>query len=308
MIGSVGTVALVVGLGGHGSAGAAPGPVMPDGGLQEALANFIAAPDSVRGGNDWSCKPTGKHPNPVILMHGSLLNAGTNFVRLAPRLKSAGYCVYAFNFGMTATSAGRLGGLGPIRASAQQLASFVGRVRGATGAAKVDIVGHSQGGNVPIWWMKKMGGAAHVAHYVGWAPSSHGTTFNGLFTLIHSLDTAGFTVGLARNLQFTGMLDQMTFSPYTKELWADGDRVPSGPRYTTVISDHDKVVTPYQTQRLRGEDVNNIVLQDRCPANPTGHTFMFLDGQTIDVTMNALADGPADYQPACGDYSPIPAL
>ncbi|MGC5028120.1 esterase/lipase family protein [Tsukamurella sp. DT100] len=312
MIGSVGAIAVAVAvatsLGGTGIASAAPVPVMPDGGLQEALLNFAAAPDSVRGANDWTCMPNKKHPNPVILLHGTLLNAGANFVRLAPRLRSAGYCAYAFNFGMTTTSAGRLGGLGPITTSAKQLESFVGRVRTATGAPKVDIVGHSQGGNVPMWWMKKLGGAAQVAHYVGWAPSSHGTTFNGLFTLAQALDTSGFSVGLARSLQFTGMLEQMTTSTYTKELWADGDQVPPGPRYTTVITTHDAVVTPYQSQRLRGADVNNIILQERCPADPTGHTFMFLDGPTIDLTMNALADGPDNYQPRCGDYSPIPAL
>ena len=209
---------------------------------------------------------------------------------------------------MTPTSAGRFGGLAPITESAQQLKSFVARVRAATGARKVDIVGHSQGGNVPMWWMKKMGGASQVAHYVGWAPSSHGTDFNGIFSLIRSLDRAGITLTAAQTLHFSGMTDQMAGSSYTSELWANGDEAPAGPRYTTVISDHDKVVTPYTSQRLRGGDVNNILLQERCPENPTGHTFMFLDGPTIDITLNALADGPADFRPQCSDYSPIPAL
>ncbi|MGV7904273.1 hypothetical protein PJN93_31150, partial [Mycobacterium kansasii] len=47
VIGSVGAIAVAVAtsLGGTGIASAAPVPVMPDGGLQEALLNFAAAPD-----------------------------------------------------------------------------------------------------------------------------------------------------------------------------------------------------------------------------------------------------------------------
>ena len=69
------------------------------------------------------------------------------------------------------------------RASAQQLSSFVNRVLAATGASKVDLVGHSQGGMMPRYYIKFLGGAAKVHTLVGLAPSNHGTTLNGLFTL-----------------------------------------------------------------------------------------------------------------------------
>jgi triacylglycerol esterase/lipase EstA (alpha/beta hydrolase family) len=52
-------------------------------------------------------------------------------------LKAKGYCVFALDYGERGT--------GPIEDSAAALRDFVGRVLAATGAAKVSLVGHSQG-------------------------------------------------------------------------------------------------------------------------------------------------------------------
>lgn len=277
---------------------------IPEGGLVLAGYNYVAAPNSLAGGNDWSCKPTAAHPNPVILLPGTFANIGANFVRLSPRLKNNGYCVFGFTHGLSAASLGRLGGLAPLKTAAAELDAFVERVQTATGAAKVDIVGHSGGGNAPIWYIKKMGGASEVAHYVGWAPSSRGTNVNGLVDLGKSLGLLGFVTGLADVLQFPGVIDQTYTSDYTKELWADGNQVPAGPKYTVIATKRDFVVTPYTSQALSGPGVNNIVLQDKCPWDQAGHVGVFLDGPTLEMTLNALADGPANFQPRCRDYGP----
>lgn len=290
------------------SATPAQAATIPEGGLAESLANYAFAPSKVRGANDFTCKPSAEHPNPVVLVPGTFTNMGSSFVKMAPRLKNAGYCVYSLNYGMTPASFGRVGGLGHIKASAQELATFVGKVRASTGAAKVDIVGHSQGGSVPMWWMKKMGGAGQVAHYVGWAPSSHGTSLSGIVNLGHALNLMGFVTGLSEFGQFPGAIDQTYSSQYTKDLWADGNRVPTGPKYTVVMTKYDKVVTPYHTQALEGDDVNNVLLQERCPTDQTGHSFMFLDNPTLQLTMNALQDGPKSFRPECRGFSPIPQL
>ncbi|WP_051965762.1 cytosine permease [Kitasatospora mediocidica] len=78
-------------------------------------------------------------------------------------------CVFALDYGLvtgvTSAGGGRLlplGGLGPIADSAVQLGRFVDLVRGATGAAKVDIVGHSQGGMLPNYYLKFLGGAGRA--------------------------------------------------------------------------------------------------------------------------------------------------
>lgn len=154
--------------------------------------------------------------------------------------------------------------------------------------------------------MKKMGGASQVDRYIGWAPSSHGTSLSGIVHLGHTLNLMGFATGLAQFGQFPGAVDQTYSSAYTQELWADGNRVPDGPKYTVIMTKYDKVVTPYNTQKLEGGDVNNVLLQDRCPTDSTGHTFMYLDSPTIDLTLNALKDGPKNFQPRCADFSPVP--
>jgi len=277
---------------------------LPEGGLPEAVYSYVATPDQVPGANDWSCRPTAARPNPVVLLPGTFFNLGSNFVKLSPRLKNNGFCVFALNYGHTALSLGRVGGLAPITSSAAELDAFVDEVRAATGAAKVDVVGHSQGGNVPLWWMLKLGGAAEVAHYVGWGPSSHGTTLNGLSTLLDTLNLAGFATGLGNALQFPGVLDQRTTSDYTKQLWSAGPTVPNGPKYTVITSRYDIVVTPPSSQALDGNNVNNVLLQDRCPFDVTGHIGHAFDDPTMQLTLNALTDGPNDFQPRCTGFGP----
>jgi triacylglycerol esterase/lipase EstA (alpha/beta hydrolase family) len=275
---------------------------IPEGGLALAAYNYVAAPNALAGGNDWTCQPTAAHPNPVILLPGTFANIGANFVKLSPRLKNNGYCVFGFTHGLSAASLGRVGGLAPLKTAAAELDAFVERVQAATGAEKVDIVGHSGGGNAPMWYIKKLGGASEVAHYVGWAPSSHGTTLNGIATLADSLGLLGFVTGVANLLQFPGVLDQTYASDYTKELWADSNSVPAGPKYTVIATRNDFVVTPYTSQALTGPNVTNIVLQDKCPWDQAGHVGLFNDGPTMQLTLNALNDGPASFQPQCWDF------
>ncbi|WP_109505324.1 esterase/lipase family protein [Nocardioides speluncae] len=291
------TVALAV-----GTSPAAQAAPLPEGGLIEAGYNYAFAPNALRGGNDWDCQPTAAHPNPVILLPGTFANIGANFVKLSPRLKNNGYCVFGFTHGLNAASLGRVGGLAPLKTAAAELDAFVERVQAATGADKVDIVGHSGGGNAPMWYIKKLGGASEVAHYVGWAPSSHGTTLNGLATLADTLGLLGFVTGVANLLQFPGATDQTYASDYTRELWADGNQVPAGPKYTVIYTKQDRVVTPYTSQVLEGPGVTNILLQDKCPWDQAGHVGVFNDGPTMQLTLNALSDGPASFQPQCRDF------
>jgi len=112
---------------------------------------------------------------------------GRRLQRAVPLLADNGYCVFAANFG--GTPGNLLQGTGDITQSAAELASFVTQVLAATGASKVDLVGHSQGGMMPRYYLKFLGGAPKVQTLVGLAPSNHGTTLDGLATLTDELAT-----------------------------------------------------------------------------------------------------------------------
>jgi triacylglycerol esterase/lipase EstA (alpha/beta hydrolase family) len=233
-----------------------------------AAASADSAPTS--GWNDFSCRPSAQHPRPVVLVHGTFANGTDNWLAFAPYLEARGYCVFSFDYGMLPGES-LIGGLGPIADSAQQLSAFTDRVLGATHAAKVDIVGHSQGGMMPRYYLKFLGGAAKVNTLVGLAPDNHGTTLNGLTELLP------YFPGASDFFQSTlpGLADQIAGSPFLQKLNAGGDTVP-GVHYTVISTIYDEVVTPYTSQALSGPNVHNVVLQNLCPVDVSEHVAIGL--------------------------------
>jgi len=232
------------------------------------------------GANDFSCRPAAAHPSPVVLVHGTFEGAADNWATMSPQLKAAGYCVFALDYGDRAT--------GDIPTSAGQLQRFVNAVLAATGARKVSIVGHSQGGMMPRWYIKFLGGAKVVDDLVGLAPSNHGTTSPGAF-----VTGATFCEACAQ---------QMAGSSFLQTLNA-GDETPGSVSYTVLETRYDEVVTPYTSAFLAGgANTANVLLQDACPAHVIDHHEMPNDPLALAWTLKALGrPGPADPQdpPPC---------
>jgi pimeloyl-ACP methyl ester carboxylesterase len=224
------------------------------------------------GANDWSCKPTRAHPRPVVLVHGTFLDMAGDWQALSPLLVDHGYCVFALNYG-SSNGSGAVGidATGPIPASAEELGAFVDRVLAATGAGKVDLVGHSQGGMMPRYYLRFLGGAAKVGTLVGLAPSNHGTTADGLFTLGSLVPGADSFAGLCRACE-----EQAAGSPLLSKLNAGSETV-GNVRYTVIESRNDEVVTPYTSAFLTGRRVTNVLLQQQCPLDQGEHLSMPYD-------------------------------
>ena len=235
-----------------------------------AAAQALAAP-GVPGANDWSCKPSSAHPRPVVLVHGTFANGSVNWLTMAPALAANGYCVFALTYGAQ-PGVPVLRAIAPVADSAQQLSTFVDGVLAATGTGQVDIVGHSQGGMMPRYYMKFDGGAAKVHTLVALAPSNHGTTLDGLTTLAQSYPGAVAVVGSL----CPACTDQITGSAALTQLNAGGDTLP-GVTYWVIATRYDEVVTPYQSQFLSGPNVHNVLVQDLCPANAPDHVLMATD-------------------------------
>lgn len=288
-----------------GAAGATAGPYPIGTAFTGYLQEIVNPTSSPPGVNVWSCRPSARHPDPVILLPGTLYDVAESWQALGPMLADAGYCVFGLNYGptlLTTLSGGRVWSVGAIATSAAQLGAFVQRVRAATGAAKVDLVGWSQGGMMPRWYLKFDGGAPFVHDLVGLAPSNHGTTLAGLFALID----AGTTFGLPAPLtlaQCPACTEQQAGSLFLQQLNAGGDTVP-GVRYTVIESVYDEVVTPYQSAFLSGPDVTNITLQDQCPADHADHLAMPYDTAALQDVLHALAGNPT-LPVACGLDLPV---
>ena len=100
---------------------------------------------------------------------------GENWSYISPLLAARGYCVFALTYGLDPRLP-LFGGVIPIEQSAVELGALVDRVLAATGAAKVDLVGHSEGTFMPQYWLKFLGGAGKVNRYVAMTPPYQGTT------------------------------------------------------------------------------------------------------------------------------------
>ncbi|MCX7619321.1 MAG: alpha/beta fold hydrolase [Acidimicrobiales bacterium] len=276
---------------------------LPVGGLNEAISATMFSPKQVPGANDWNCKPTAVHPRPVVLVHGTFENMGFNWATLSPMLKNAGYCVFALNYGYNLLSLDqRFSGLDDIAKSADQLRAFVDRVLAVTGATKVDIVGHSQGGMMPNYYIKRLGGASKVNMLVGLAPSNHGTTLSGIQTLGKQLGLlTGFNT-LAM-LAAPSLVQQQVGSSFQNALFADGDTVP-GVKYVVIATKKDLIVTPYTNAFLSGSNVRNITIQDQCPTNNVGHIGLNYDSPTMQNVLNVLGPNVPNFRAVCTNFGP----
>ncbi|MFE3852164.1 esterase/lipase family protein [Streptomyces griseorubiginosus] len=231
-------------------------------------AQAATAPSA--GWNDWSCKPSAAHPRPVVLVHGTFANSVDNWLALAPYLENRGYCLFSFDYGQL-SGVPLIYGLGPIDKSAEQLKTFVDKVLAATGATETDLVGHSQGGLMPRYYLKFLGGAAKVNALVGIAPDNHGTTLSGLTNLLPYFPGVGDFL----STNTPALADQVVGSAFLTKLNAGGDTVP-GVKYTVLATRYDEVVTPYQSQFLSGSGVHNVLLQDLCPLDLSEHVAIGL--------------------------------
>jgi triacylglycerol esterase/lipase EstA (alpha/beta hydrolase family) len=221
-----------------------------------------------------------------VLLHGLGGNGPGNFAYLGPYLASAGFCVFASTYGEGVPGI-PVGGLTPIPQSATEIAAFIHQVLAATGAAKADLVGHSEGGFQALYGPKFVPGeAGSIASVVALAPPTHGTTFANLVTI-------GDDLGLSP------VADAIIASgcPACTELITGSDLVASlntglvaqqGIDYTIIASTHDELVTPYGTEFVKEHGVDNETVQNLCPLDPVGHIGLAYDPDVARLVRNAL--------------------
>lgn len=267
-----------------------------------------------------ACSSPGKLP--IILVHGTWENMYTNWAAASPLLKNAGFCLYTFNYGGNINDV--FNGTGPIAKSADQLAGFVDAVRAATGSEQVDLLGHSQGGLMPRYYVKfgnswtggyYGAGVSKIRNFVSLSPSNHGTTLSGLADL-------GSMLGLIPTIAKVqpAAIDQTIGSPFNVKLATCPGGLPSADicagdtiNYTVIQTKGDEVVTPYKNAFLAPNaaapgKLTNILLQDGCFLDNSEHLAITYDSYAYGFVLKAFGVDPKKVpgaSPSCKFISPL---
>lgn len=278
-------------------------------GLAWALRDPLAAPV---GANNWACRPTVAHPEPVILAHGVLANMADTWQAVSPSLVNAGYCVFALNYG-GAFPTSFFNGTNPIERSAiDEFGPFVDRVLASTGAIQVDLVGHSEGTVMPRYWQRygrsvRLNGRPKIRHFVGIAPATGGSTFYGLTPLVDLLGLRGTIAAAcgacAQFIPGSDLIEALRDPAPRPGQQFSGETQP-GVSYTMLATRFDNIVMPYRSGFLQQPGPRNITIQDVCPLDYSDHLGMVYDPITIQLVLNAL-DPQHPVVPPCFWVPPV---
>lgn len=206
---------------------------------------------------------------PVVLVPG--YGGGTVSLEvLAQALRAAG---------RTATVVSAVGdGTGDLREQAAALADAVDDLIASSGAPSVDVVGYSAGGVVVRWWAQEEGGTSQARRIVTLGSPHHGTD-------AASLANAVFGSGCPEACQQLRPDSDLLTTLNT------GDETPPGPRWTSIWSESDEVVTPPSSGALEG--ATDVALQAVCPGVVVGHGELPRDPLVTALVLEAFGSGAA---------------
>lgn|GEM_PF-523477 len=197
--------------------------------------------------------PTPSSP-PVLLIHGFLGTRGSMYM-LERRLVEDGFVVVSFNIGTL--------NLRDIRRSAFMIHRKIERILAQTPSQKIDIIGHSMGGLIGLYYIKKLGGHARVRKLV-----MMGTPARGTWAALVGVVTLGlWSTSSWQLLPRSRFLDELHQGP-----------IPPGVDVVTIAAARDWVV-PLQTTRLVGATAVTV---------PLGHSSLVVSEEVYRRVVNTL--------------------
>jgi triacylglycerol esterase/lipase EstA (alpha/beta hydrolase family) len=239
--------------------------------LRRAALSLLAAASMIVAGVTAAAPAAAVTPDPVIIVTGTG-GPGFYYDALQWRLESAGYRAWIFQLTNL--------GLGDIRNTARDLARFVADVRAQTGAAKVDLIGHSQGGLVSRQYIKFEGGDQTVDSAIMFGSPNHGTLAANLAQL--------FTFGTCLAIV---ACEQMTVGSTFLATLNAGDDTYGPVQYASFYTFFDEVAVPYTTAAM-DDGATNVLIQSQCPLRYVEHIAGIHDGTVFSGFLDALAHRP----------------
>lgn len=210
--------------------------------------------------------PPQDRPGPVLLVPG-YGGQVSSLVPLAERIRSTG---------RQATVVSLPGnGTGDLNADAAVLNAAVdGALQ--DGAPSVDVIGYSAGGVVVLLWARHDDGSGKARRVVTLGSPFHGAQI--------AAGAEGFAPGACP----VACQQLVPGSPLLAGL--DATPVPYRPRWLSLWTSDDQVVTPPTSARLPG--AVNVPVQSVCPAERIGHDQLPSDPVVTAVVLQAIGPGP----------------
>jgi triacylglycerol esterase/lipase EstA (alpha/beta hydrolase family) len=219
----------------------------------------------------WPQSAAADEPDPVVVVNGTF-GPAFFYEPLAKRLRHDDHEAFIFELTNLGTS--------DIADTARDLAAFVDDVRARTGAGKVDLVGHSQGGLVARQYVKYLGGDSTVDSLVSLGAPHYGTAVANLAGFFGGGDCLGIVAcqQMAVGSEFVNALN-------------DGDDTIGSVRYTNLYTSLDELVRPVANAAL-ADGATNVRIQSQCPLRPVEHVGLALDGTVYSGIHDALNGDP----------------
>jgi len=191
---------------------------------------------------------------PVLIIHGFLGTRGSMYM-LERRLVADGFVCVSFNLGTF--------NVRDIRRSAFLIHREIERILAQTPSQKIDIIGHSMGGLIGLYYVKKLGGHARVRKLI-----LMGTPLRGTWAALAGVVTLG--------LWSTSSWQLLPRSRFLDEL-AQG-AIPPGVEVSTIAAARDWVV-PLSTTRMPGVNAMTV---------PLGHSSLVVSEEVYRRVVNTL--------------------
>jgi triacylglycerol esterase/lipase EstA (alpha/beta hydrolase family) len=217
-------------------------------------------------------QPVQAASNPVLVVAG-LTETTSQLQTILNRLSADGFTAVGMQL------PGAIAGCGDIAQSSQAVANRARQLQSQTGAARIDVIGHSEGGLELRFFIKNLGGASIVQHYVSLGTPQHGTNVANLAAGLGAFCPAAGQ--MAPNSTFLSNLDS-------------GTDVPGAPAvsYTALGTTRDTAVTPAPQASFLRDGGTNAAVQTFCPNDTTSHVGLLSDAPTYLLARSALLGQP----------------